>query len=176
MKVIGVNGIRTHGATSTDLVLTELDRRGFDTVDVRLPWRSVFTARFGGKKDGELVADFSEPGDILVAHSFGCLRSWHAHHLVDYSLIVCIAPAMPRHAQWRHPSRVQCWFSPDDLAVRAGTFLFLHPFGSAGTKGFLQAGVQHYAAPGSGHGDYFQGARLRVLADRITDAAKSVHQ
>lgn len=171
MKIVGVNGIRTHGATSTDIVLAEMRRRGFKTADVKLPWRSVVTARFGGRKDGELVADFSDDGDIIVAHSFGCLRAWHAHTIRDYSLIVCIAPAMPRRAEWRHPERVHCWFSPDDWAVFAGTFLFLHPFGAAGTKGFKQEGVQHFAVPDTGHGDYFHGARLRALADRIAAAA-----
>lgn len=172
MRIVGVNGIRTHGATSTDLVLAAMRERGFETVDVQLPWRSVFTARFGGKGDGKLVAENSQDGDVLVAHSFGCLRSWHAHKIRNYAAIFCIAPAMSRRTKWRDPNRVHCWFSPDDKAVLAGTFLPFHPFGAAGTKGFKQAGIRHFAAPGSSHGGYFKGPRLSVLAEHIELAAK----
>lgn len=173
MKIIGVNGIRTHGSTSTDIVLREAELRGFDVVDVPLPKRGAFSARFGGKKDGEIIADHSSDGDIVVAHSFGCLRAWHAHNLRDYAGIICLAPAMSRKVKWRNPGRVHCWHSRDDLAVRVGTFLFFHPFGGAGTYGFLQAGINHHSAPGAGHGSYFDGRLLRDISNTIMAMARS---
>jgi len=174
VRIVGVNGIHTHGATNTDLVLTAMRDRGFETVDVKLPWRSWFSARFAGAEDGRKVAQASEHGDIIIAHSFGCLRSWHAHKIKKYKAIFCIAPAMSRRAKWQYPNRIECWFSPDDKAVLAGSFLPFHPFGAAGTKGFRQAGIRHYAAPGCSHGGYFYGDRLTVLCDHIERAAQGL--
>ena len=172
MRIVGVNGILTHGARNVDLVLAEMRERGYQTVDVALPKRGPFMARFTGKKDGDIVAEHSRDGDILVAHSFGCLRAWHAHKLRNYHAVFCIAPAMSRRVKWRDPVRVHCWYSRDDSAVWAGSFLPLHPFGSAGTKGFRQGGIRHFEALGASHSDYFKGVRLTTLVQHIELAAK----
>ena len=54
----------------------------------------------------------------------------------------------------------------------AGSFLPLHPFGSAGTKGFRQGGIRHFEALGASHSDYFKGVRLTTLVQHIELAAK----
>lgn len=172
MKIIGVNGIRTHGEANIDLLLGEMKRRGFETIDVRLPMRNVFTARFGAKKEGELIADHSDDGDIIVMHSHGNNRGWHAHQIRNYALIVCIAPAMSRRAKWRNPERVYCWHSREDWAVRLGSILPLHIFGPAGAYGFLQPGINNRSAPGAGHGDYFRGDLLQRICNEITAAVR----
>lgn len=171
MKIVGVNGIWTHGEGDIDVVLDEMGSRGFETTDVRLPRRGPFSARWGGCKDGQIVARESEDGDIIVAHSFGCLRAWHAHQVRDYRAIVCIAPAMGRGVKWRYPERVHCWCSPADLAIRVGKWLLLHPFGAAGNKGFKQPSIVIHNVKGTDHGDYFRGDLRTALADSIAQLA-----
>ena len=107
-RVVGVNGINTHGENNIDLLLRDLELLGIETVDVRLPKRHALSARWGGREDGDLVAAASKEGDILVAHSFGAVRAWYAHKRKEYRAIILIAPAHSKNAEWRNPSRVIC--------------------------------------------------------------------
>ena len=155
-RIVGVNGIHTHGEGSIDLLLKEMQGRGFDTVDVRLPYRGALSARWGGAYDGMIVAGESEDGDVLVAHSYGCLRSWYAHKVREYKAIFCIAPAMSKYTEWQNPSRTWCYYSSADWVVRLGSWLFLHPFGAAGYEGFAQLDpIGHNCRMRSGHSGYF---------------------
>lgn len=172
MRIVGVNGIATHGESNIDLLLLELAQRGHVVIDVPLPKRHWFSARWGGESDGERIIRQSRNGDIVIAHSFGCLRTWYAHQVRDYKAIVCIAPAMDPEMQWRHPERVHCFHSPKDWAVRLGSILVWHPFGPAGVRGFTQEGVTNieYAC---GHSDYFGPALLKGVADYVERVAMS---
>lgn len=171
MRIVGVNGIRTKGTNNIDRILLEMRDRGFETVDVDLPIAHTWHARWRADDDAELVEDASEDGDVVVAHSYGALRAFHAHQHRDYRAIVCIAPAASRDLEWRHPDRVHCWYSPDDWICKLGALLWFHPFGWAGTKGFEQEGVHNYAIPGLGHNDFFVGARVQWIADHIARLA-----
>lgn len=160
MKIVGANGILSEGEHNVDRLLDELRKRGYPTLDVDLPLVTWVRARWSGRADGHLLAEHSHDGDIVVAHSFGCLRAWYAHKVRDYAAIVCIAPAMSRGTVWNNPERVYCFYSPQDWAVRVGSWLPWHPFGGAGIAGFKQKGVHHFETLGSDHNDYFKGARL----------------
>lgn len=175
MRIVGVNGINTHGEGSIDLLLARLKGRGFDVVDVRLPKRHALSARWGGCSDGNTIAQEARDGDIVVAHSFGCLRAHYAHQVRDFAAVVCIAPAMSDAALWRDPARVHCFYSRRDLAVRIGSRLLLHPFGSAGTQGFDQKGVTNIRAD-AGHSDYFRGYLLTYVADYVERLARAAAQ
>lgn len=171
MKIVGVNGIRTHGAGNIDRLLMEMRGRGFATVDVTLPKAHAWNARCDAALEGRIVAQASRDGDIVVAHSYGCLRTLHAQRIRDYKLIVCIAPAMARDVQWEHPERVHCFYSPDDWAIRLGSWLLFHPFGAAGNKGFSQPGVVNRRVDGAGHNDFFVGSRIQSICDYIAVVA-----
>lgn len=170
MKIVLVNGINTNGEGNVDLLGEELRRRGLEVVDVALPVRHSVSARWGGCPDGLLVAQAAVDGDVLVAHSFGCVRAHYAHRVRDLKAIVCVAPAMSPHARWRDPARVTCYHSSRDLAVRLGARLLCHPFGPAGVAGFSQPGVTNVRR-WCGHSGYFRGPLLLELADRVADLA-----
>lgn len=165
-RIVGVNGINTHGQANVDLVLHELARRGFETVDVQLPRRHWFSARWGARDDGYLVAEASADGDVVVAHSFGALRAWYADRVRSYKAIICIAPAMSKRTEWTNPRRVHCYHSGGDWIVKLGSRLPFHPFGRAGIEGFDQLvpfGTNHRVK--SDHDDYFDrqlGLFLRI--------------
>lgn len=171
MRIVGANGIATHGEGNIDILLRRLELLGHETVDVKLPKRYWFSARWGGCRDGTLIAQASKDGDIIVGHSYGCVRAWHAHQVRDYKAIICIAPAMSHKAEWKHPERVHCFYSASDWAVRFGSWLLFHPFGRAGTHGFKQPGVINNVET-SDHDDYFRGEWLNDLERYIHGLAK----
>lgn len=166
MKVLLVNGISTHGEGNVDRVGDALRRRGMTVDDLRLPKRHFISARWGARSDAEIIVNRANPGDIVVAHSFGCLRAAHAERVMDFGAVFAIAAAMERNWEWRRPWIVKAYHSKDDLALHAGKFLILHPFGRAGLDGFKQLGVHNIRWDRLDHSDYFYG----VWLDRLTSA------
>ena len=168
LRIIGVNGINTHGDSNIDLVLEGLEDLGWDIRDVNLPKRHTISAYWGAEGDSDLIVRDSEPGDILVAHSFGCLRAAYAAQKQDYAAMFLIAPAMSRDYQFSRPKSVYCFCSADDWVVTLGSWIPFHPFGKAGTKGFdqLWAYGQNFFLP-SDHNDYFSEPYLGDLVSRI---------
>ena len=156
MKIIGVNGIATDGAGNTDVLLKRLARLGYDTVDVQLPKRHFFSARWGAKKDAQLVVDNSDDGDVVVAHSFGCLRTAFAMRRRSYRAVFLIAPAMSKNYRFPMSSTdIYAFHSREDMAIRAGALLLFHPFGLAGRHGFNDPMVTNVHRAG-GHNSYFE--------------------
>lgn len=166
--VVGINGIRTHGERNIDLLLHELHIRDVPVRDVQLPYRHWMSARWGGRHDGHIVAENSNDGDILVAHSYGAVRAYYAQRLREYKAIVCIAPAASRNTEWNNPGRVWCYYSPSDWVVSIGSRLPLHVFGAAGNFGFADPRV-HNIEMKSSHGGYFdaQLGMLQVIAKQV---------
>lgn len=169
--IVLVNGIWTHGESNVDALKAPLTDAGHRVVDVALPRRGPFRARFTAARDGRTVANHSNDGDVIVAHSFGCLRAAHAAKFREYAAIICVAPAMSRHYKWPHPRRVFCYHSNTDRALKAGALLILHPFGRAGLTGFTQEQVDNIDCWGLDHGDYFYPPFLANLAGHVSRIA-----
>lgn len=153
-RILGVNGILSHGEGNIDLLLGALAKHGHDVVDVRMPYRSFFSARWGADDDAELLAETAKDGDAVVCHSFGCLRTAYAMETVDFSAVFMFRPAMSRHYRFERPETVYCVHSRDDITIRLGARLLFHPFGVAGTKGFEQLGVHNTRSYGGHNQDF----------------------
>ena len=166
MKIIGINGISTHGKNNTDRMLQRLADLGHQTCDVHLPKRWAFTARWKAKDDAKTILEFADPGDVIVAHSFGCLRAAKAMEQVDpgfFRAAFMFRPAMSTHYDFKgrtRDTRTFCFFSPDDLAILVGSLLIAHPFGAAGRKGFKDSYVANVHSYGAHNAD-FEGPGLR---------------
>ena len=137
MKLISIPGIHSDGTGTTDKLGYRLEALGYDFLDLDLPRRNAFNARWKAKKDAKRIIEVSEPGDVLIAHSFGCLRSAYAMREIDYLAVFMFRPAMRRN--WKFPegnTGIRCIYSRQDYAILAGSALLFHPFGMAGFKGF----------------------------------------
>lgn len=168
-RIILVHGIRGDGSKTVDKVGGKLREMGWSVIDVPTKVRHTWHVRWTAKKDAALVAKFSRDGDILVAHSYGCLVAWRADRLHDYRAIFSIAPAMDKRKKYRHPTRVFCYFSKDDKVLKAGRLIpFGHPFGTAGLVGMNQD-VFNIPNDGFDHNDYFSG-------NALTDLVAHIHQ
>jgi len=169
MKILLVNGILTHGAGSVDLAGYELNRRGFQIIDVHQELRHPWDARNRNNllHDALDIVALARDGDVLLCHSYGCLKGAMAMEHVDFRKVYMFRPAMSRRHKFAQPEKVTCWYSPADLPVWFGGMLwFKHPFGWAGTLGFKQPGVTNIRSHG-GHSNDFHGANLMGCMDYI---------
>lgn len=170
MRFVGINGINTKGRNNTDVVLRELESRGYETLDVDLPVRHTISAFWGARGDAEsYLVPVLRKDDILVAHSFGCLRAAHALRLNGYiKAAFLIAPAMSHRWEFPDPKKVYAFCSTDDWVVSLGSKIPGHPFGYAGTAGFNQlAPIGHNYHWQSDHDDYFSDPLLSKLTNKI---------
>ncbi len=154
MKLISIPGIHSDGTGTTDKLGYRLEALGYDFLDLDLPRRNAFNARWKAKKDAKRIIEVSEPGDVLIAHSFGCLRSAYAMREIDYLAVFMFRPAMSK--SWKFPegnTSIHCIYSRQDYAILAGAKLlwFWHPFGMAGFNGFKNPTKLKRNTLGSGH-------------------------
>lgn len=142
MKVICINGIRTDGSTSTKRFASRLREHGYNAIEIDYPEVSVFGARSRSrqKRNAQYLLDVVEDGDILVAHSYGCLVSLRSMEMgARYSHVFFYAPAMNRDFTFPHHGMEKLYVihNPTDKAIKMGTWLrFRHDFGAMGSEGY----------------------------------------
>jgi hypothetical protein len=162
VKIIGVNGIHSTGQSTTDLALSELRYRGFETLDLKQPVRSAWDARFKASKDAWDIVGYAEDGDVALAHSYGGLKTALAARFVKFKAIFLFRPAMSRWHRFSKVSRetkIHCIYSKQDYTILMGAMLLHHPFGLAGARGFKSPYVQNHRSHGS-HGHDFKTPNL----------------
>jgi len=160
MKFVGVHGIRSDGHLNIDILLDEMKRKGHEVKDVQTPARSTWEARFKSRMDGQQVANVSEDGDILLAHSYGCLVASEAMKLVNYKAVYLFRPAMSRRYKFAaSPTKIYCIYSIADKAIWLGglALRFNHPFGLAGVFGFKSDRVKNIMSKGHHSEDFEDG-------------------
>lgn len=143
-RILGINGIRTDGSSSTDLILYELHALGHTAIDINYPRVSIFTARSRKRqlRNAQILKDASKEGDVVIAHSYGCLLTLRAMELgAKFSYAFFFAPAMnvdftfPYHGM----KNLYVIYNPTDKAIRWGSKLWNHDFGDMGRKGYKGA-------------------------------------
>lgn len=158
MRIVLVNGINTHGEGNVDRFIEPLTQLGHEVIDIPLPKRHAFSARWGAKKDAGLIYRNTEQYDAVIAHSFGCLRSLVAAERRRFSHMFLFRPALSRDynlANIAGTPKIHCMYSKQDTAVRIGSYLLCHPFGKAGTHGMTDPAVYNYKSTG-GHSNDFE--------------------
>ncbi len=141
-RILGINGIRTDGSTNTDKLLRKLRERGHQTLDINYPEVNIFQARSRSrqKRNATILYDAHNGGDILIAHSYGCLLSLRAMEIgASFSKVFFFAPAMnvdftfPYHGM----EHLTVIYNPTDEAIKWGARLrFGHDFGKMGSEGY----------------------------------------
>jgi hypothetical protein len=157
MKIIGVNGIQSKGIGSTDLALAEMRYRGFKTHDLNQPVRSAWGARFKAHKDALDIIDVANEGDVVICHSYGCLKTAIAARVVNFKAIFMFRPAMSRwhrFAKVDRSTKLYCIYSPQDYTILLGAMALHHAFGLAGLRGFKSKWVDNRISHGSHSHDF----------------------
>lgn len=157
MKYIGVHGIWTDGDGNVDRALWWMrSRYGYATHDVQTPIQNPFTARFRADEDAECVLAIAEPGDAVIAHSYGCCVVAEAMKKIDFGQVFMFRPAMDRRFEFPEgmKTRVHCVHSRGDWALLFGMLLRWHRFGNAGRVGFNDDRVINVPSSGGHNADF----------------------
>jgi hypothetical protein len=180
--ILGVNGIRTDGRATTDLLLKDLADSGFRTVDLNYPRINLFTARCRSRQRaaGKRLAQFDHPGDAVIAHSYGALVVLRAMEAgAQFGMVFLFAPALDSHVYFpaEGATHIHIIHNQADRAIGLGALLWRHDFGRMGQHGYngppdfritnvptyddhAQHGPLH-------HSDYFLPAERRRWTDYI---------
>jgi len=160
-KILGINGIKTHGKSTTDRALAGLEVRGYKTLDVNQPIRHSWDARWKKKKDAKAIIEVAEDGDAIICHSYGGIKTAIAMEGIDFKAAFFFRPAMGRGHDfpgWQD-TKIYCIHSLGDTAIWAGSVLLFHPFGLAGVYGFTDPFVTNVKTTGA-HSVDFEDANL----------------
>jgi len=158
MRILGVNGIKSTGKNSTDVLGTELQALGHEFIDVNQPVRGAWGARWHAEMDARAIIELAQDGDVVIAHSYGCLKTSIAMRGINFHSVFLFRPAMSRkHRFYRlfnTGTKVYCIYSRQDYTVIGGSLLAFHPFGIAGARGFKDPFVHNLKSEGA-HSDDF---------------------
>lgn len=181
MKIIGVNGIHTWGEANTDRLLDALALR-HETYDFNYPKVSVWRAgcRAEQLRIARLLKDQAEHGDVVVAHSFGCLVTLRAMELgARFSTVFFFSAAMnqdftiPIHG-CRKLINV---YNPADHALWLAKLIRWWDLGRMGSYGYAGppdervVNVQsfHNESGTLNHSHYFRTPHLEQFAAMVTN-------
>lgn len=142
-------------------------------------WTGLLGVRFATWKRARELAAMSRFGDAAIGHSNGCnLIIEAAWRGAQFRRVVFINPALDSDAPL--PPSIQSahvWHSPSDLPVRFAKFLWFHPWGDMGAKGFTGDDPRYinhdkendYAKRSRSHSDVFGEPLLDYFAPLIVD-------
>lgn len=176
MRIHTVNGIHSTGARSTDRLGTKLDMMGYSVNDINQPIRSAWGARWKANKDAKDIIDQVKDGDVIIAHSYGCLKTSIAMRGVNLKAVFLFRPAMSRWHKFPmyQDTKIHCIYSPQDYTIWAGALALYHPFGLAGVRGFRSPYVKNHKSHGS-HSHDFSSQNIEYWANFVDTTLKELN-
>lgn len=179
-RVILLHGfnVTDEGCATVGKLAPYFEEAGFVVKRPRYGWRGLLGVRFLNNTFGRLVADLSEPGDIVVGHSNGCAIAANAlGHGAIFDQLVLINPALDSDYEFPETVRkIHVWHSPSDAPVRFAKFLPWHAWGDMGAVGHKgdDPRVANYnketgfiGASSSGHSDVFEDGKIEFFGPAI---------
>jgi len=170
MRILTVPGMGSDGRMSTDLAGAALRALGHEVLDMDQPIRRAWNVRWHLQADAADITAVATDGDVVLAHSYGCLKAAEANKTVRFAAMFLYRPAMSRNYTFpsHRTTRVYCMYSPQDWLILLGAMLrFNHPFGAAGRSGFTDLAVRNVRVHG-GHSHDF-------TKDHVVEQALFVH-
>jgi hypothetical protein len=157
MKIITVPGIESRGVKSTDRIGAALRDRGYEVHDMEQPVRSAWGARWKAETDAKDIIDVASDGDVVIAHSYGSLKTSIAMRGPKLLAVFLFRPAMSRWHRFPQyqDTKTFCVYSKQDYTILGGSLLIFHPFGLAGFSGFRSPFVTNLKSHGA-HSDDFK--------------------
>lgn len=140
-RVILLHGfnVSDEGEKTVGQLAPYLERAGFPSVKrVRYGWLGLLGVRALNGRFARIIADLTEPGDIVIGHSNGCAIAFEAARLgAPFGQMVLINPALDDDVQFPPQiGRIHVWHSPSDSPVFIAKFLPWHAWGDLGADGY----------------------------------------
>ncbi len=184
MIYLVVHGIRSTGEQSIDRLGSALMlRHGAQVVDVDLPVRNTFSARWTLSGDAKRLATSvvharSSVGAkphapvTLLCHSHGCGVGLAAARMTPVHAIWMFNPAVSHGYDVSRllvpADRIWCVYSKQDWIVRLGALIpFDHPFGNAGARGLSTIPRENNLEADGGHSACFKWPQVGQWADEV---------
>jgi hypothetical protein len=141
MKIIGVNGIRTDGSTTTSMMLADLHTKGWSVKPLNHPrvWLWQARSRKRQYEHAKMLLDLHDPGDCVIAHSRGGLTVLRAMELgAMFSQVFLFGAAMNQDFTFPFMGMKALFnvHNPADKALGLGSLLWRHDFGPMGQTGY----------------------------------------
>lgn len=167
--------VSDRGSASIDKIAPFFTLNGVPVVDHNYGWVGLLGLRRRNQKTVQRILPMIQEGDVLLAHSNGCLIAWELVEAgAPLAAVVCIQPALRKDTQWRSDVPVLCLHNDKDRIVSLGRiwgrfasvanpWRDRHGWGAAGRHGFtsgqpnvtnLNTGIG--PAPAYGHSGIFQ--------------------
>jgi hypothetical protein len=177
MKILGVNGIHNWSWSKnsfTDKLLDALSEE-HEVIDIKYRRMWAFLAYFDDPIQRRADKILEHEGDILIAHSFGCLASIYAMRKgAKFDKVFFFGAAA--ECDVFIPDNFNVLYnihSDSDRALSLGRNIPLHPFGCMGKDGYSGRNEKVINVPANGldHNDYVSAKHLckwvKFIKDRI---------
>lgn len=185
-RVILLHGfnVKDDGAGSILKLAPFLEAAGFRVKRFRYGFFFLLRVRFLVERFARVLADMSEPGDIVIGHSNGCLMAMiAAEHGATFAQMVFINPALDNDTPLPpHVGHLTIWHSPSDWVVRVARLLFAHRWGDMGAVGYrgkadaritsINKENAYEQATSSEHSDVFAEPQLSFFGPEIVRQIK----
>lgn len=174
--------VRDDGTRSIGALAPYFVARGFTVKRFRYGWLFLLGVKLLNRRFARLLADFVEPGDVVVCHSNGAAIAHRAasEFFAPIAQLVLINPALDSDAQFPHQiEAIHIWHSPSDLPVRFARWIPFARWGDMGAVGYrgpYDRRVRNYNKEHSfpvsskSHSDIFTGPRLKYFGPLIVAA------
>lgn len=144
-RILGINGIRSDGSMSTDLLLLHLRVKGFDTLDINYPRVSLLKIPFLRlrcvvNRDAKRIVRAHRKDDCIIGHSYGCLLIHRAMQLgAKFDTVIWFAPAIDKDMKIPEfgCKRLFVIYNEGDRAMGFAKRLKFHAFGEMGRTGYV---------------------------------------
>jgi hypothetical protein len=180
MRILGVNGIHNWSWSKdsfTDRILAALSH-DHDVVDISYPrmLAVLVYSDYARNRRVKNIIKQNQPGDILIAHSFGCLASILAMKQgARFSKVFFFGAACEPDIEIPEDAFDELYniHSQEDRTLKLGDLLPWHPFGLMGCNGYKGSNpkVKNICANGNTHNSYSEPRNLcewvRFIEERI---------
>ena len=139
-RVILIHGfnVRDGGAGTVLTLRPYFEAAGYRVKEYRYGFTWFFGVRMMARRFARILYDLCDDGDVIVAHSHGCLLAMIAAEMdAQFRHMVFINPALDRNTPL--PAgipRLDVWYSPSDGPVRLARWLPWHRWGDMGATGY----------------------------------------
>lgn len=181
-RIIGVNGIHNWSWSKdsfTDRILDSL-RDFHDVVDIKYPRMAALLvySDYATNRRVKRILKENQPGDVLIAHSFGCLASIKAmHEGARFSKVFFFGAACEPNVRIPEDAFDVLYniHSESDRTLKLGDLLPWHDFGLMGCTGYKgdNSKVLNICADGNSHNSYTDPRNLCKWRDFIEERIKA---
>jgi hypothetical protein len=182
------------GSGSVDKLAPFFTVNGVPVVDHNYGWVGLLGLRRRNQRTVQRILPTIKQGDVLLAHSNGCLIAWELVEAgAPLAAVICVQPALRKDTVWRPDVQVLCLHNDEDWVVSLGRmwgrfasvanpWRDRHGWGAAGRHGFTsgQPNVTNWntgigPAPAEGHSGIFETAPVLYWGPRIYHWAEVHH-